>query len=229
MRPCEWASYLIGKYGTDDPFELCGHVGISVYKIELGSLNGFFTLSDGTGHIYINAGLDGPAQRAICAHELGHAILHTDINIRFLTECTFFSPNRFEREANRFGAYLLLNDIAGRIGDYEGWTYPAVAAQEYVPVAYVEIVFMGGLPPTRVAVPVPAVPRPEPVVDKETIKPVLDEAARREKRVAAFMRRVRKRLRDMEPERVERRQMMAEGKRRRPTTDEFMEFIKTLR
>jgi Zn-dependent peptidase ImmA (M78 family) len=221
---------MVGRYGTNDPFELCDYLDIIVAKEDMGSLNGFYTLSDGTGCIYINKSLDGPAQRAICAHELGHAVLHTDVNIRFLTECTFLSANRLEGEANRFGAYLLLHDIAARIGDYHGWTFQAVAANEYVPVEYVEIVFKSGVPPVRQKTPVPVTPAAERVVDEEVIRPVLDGAALRERRVAAFMRRVRKRIKDTEPRRAEERRMAAEGFGRRGlNADELAGFLKGLR
>jgi hypothetical protein len=60
-------------------------------------------------------------------------------------------------------------------------------------------------------------------------KPHLSEEEKRDKRVATFMRRVRKRMKEIQPERIERRQMMEEGKRRRPSNDELMAFLKTLR
>lgn len=43
--------------------------------------------------IHINDHLDETLQRFTCAHELGHALLHHDINTTFLKAKTFFSTN----------------------------------------------------------------------------------------------------------------------------------------
>ncbi|WP_425059172.1 ImmA/IrrE family metallo-endopeptidase [Sporomusa carbonis] len=46
----------------------------------------------------------------VCAHELGHAIYHHDINTPFLKANTLFSTAKIEREANIFAVELLMPD-----------------------------------------------------------------------------------------------------------------------
>jgi Zn-dependent peptidase ImmA (M78 family) len=58
--------------------------------------------------IIINCDLDEWLKRYVCAHELGHAVLHPDINTGFLKKHTLFPIGRFEREANEFAINLLL-------------------------------------------------------------------------------------------------------------------------
>lgn len=136
-----WVSALIKKAETNCPYEICNYLKINVITSNLGSLNGYYIQSNGVGFIYINNSLDKYAQRAICAHELGHAVLHTNLNIRFMSECTLFSKNKFEYQANLFGAYLTLTGIEERLSDYNGFTKHEIAAIEYVPVEYVELYF----------------------------------------------------------------------------------------
>jgi Zn-dependent peptidase ImmA (M78 family) len=46
----------------------------------------------------------------VCAHELGHAILHAKINTPYLSAYTLFSVAKIERQANTFAVELLLPD-----------------------------------------------------------------------------------------------------------------------
>jgi Zn-dependent peptidase ImmA (M78 family) len=49
-------------------------------------------------------------QRFVCAHELGHAVLHPKSNTPFLRANTLFSIEKLEVEANTFAVELLLPD-----------------------------------------------------------------------------------------------------------------------
>lgn len=49
-------------------------------------------------------------QAFVCAHELGHALLHRNINTPFLSKNTLFSIDKIERQANTFAVELLLPD-----------------------------------------------------------------------------------------------------------------------
>ena len=53
---------------------------------------------------------DETLQRFTCAHELGHSLLHHDINTTFLKSKTLFSTSKIEREANTFAVELLMPD-----------------------------------------------------------------------------------------------------------------------
>ncbi|WP_425504030.1 ImmA/IrrE family metallo-endopeptidase [Salicibibacter cibarius] len=77
---------------------------------ELGSTLGYFHTSRRIRFIHINNKLNESMQRFVCAHELGHSVLHPDVNTPFLKKNTFFSMDKIETEANAFAAKLLLQD-----------------------------------------------------------------------------------------------------------------------
>jgi len=76
----------------------------------LGSTLGYYSTYKRIKFIHINNGLNGIWQRFVCAHELGHAILHPKVNTPFLRSNTLFSVQRIEREANTFAVELLMPD-----------------------------------------------------------------------------------------------------------------------
>ena len=57
----------------------------------------------------------------VCAHELGHFILHRKVNSVLLKNTTFLNTNRYEIEANRFAAYLLIP--TEHLMEYAGYGY----------------------------------------------------------------------------------------------------------
>ncbi|SDI17763.1 protein of unknown function [Alteribacillus persepolensis] len=101
---------LIAKYQTNDPFEIAAQKNILVLYENLGSTLGYFQTSRRIRFIHVNHCLDEGMQRFVCAHELGHACLHPDVNTPFLKNNTFFSVGKVEIEANTFAVELLLQD-----------------------------------------------------------------------------------------------------------------------
>ncbi|MNP68056.1 hypothetical protein D3C76_1639610 [compost metagenome] len=61
-------------------------------------------------YIAIHSDLSEEWQRLICAHELGHALLHPGISRFWIDEHTFLYAGKYEREANRFAVHLLLGE-----------------------------------------------------------------------------------------------------------------------
>lgn len=101
-------------YGTADPFELCDYLDILVLDMALPpSVNGFYSGAGGCQVIYLSTALERVQRKSICAHELGHALLHAHTNGIFISSATLLVPSRYEREADLFAAHLLLED--GRI------------------------------------------------------------------------------------------------------------------
>lgn len=103
----------IDIYNTADPFELCDYYGIYLkYSENLTSLSGMFTIMNDVPVVIINAKLDDVVQWMVCAHELGHFFLHSDIaRERCLQEFHIFNMrDKIEYEANIFAAHLLIND-----------------------------------------------------------------------------------------------------------------------
>lgn len=99
--------FLCKKYETRNPFEIAKQLDIQIIIEPLGSIRGYYSSSYQIKFIHINQDLPPDIQRQVCAHELGHAILHHKCNTPFLRANTLFSIDKLEKEANRFMALLL--------------------------------------------------------------------------------------------------------------------------
>lgn len=126
-------------YETNNPFELCECLDITVLIHDLGDeLSGFFQRTpNDTEILHINSRLNDHERRYICSHELGHAILQPDLAISFFIENPLLIKNRFEIEADTFAAELLLEDDF--IDKYEGYTIEQIALSEKVPTRLIEL------------------------------------------------------------------------------------------
>ncbi|MCF0128392.1 MAG: ImmA/IrrE family metallo-endopeptidase [Pseudobutyrivibrio sp.] len=105
------AKQLKTQYSSN-PFDLCQTFGISVLT-RIGYGKGF------TSHtikmpgypttIVLNGELDYTGQTVVCAHELGHALLHDEgINFFKTTQKNLFTD--VEHEANLFAVAFLFNE-----------------------------------------------------------------------------------------------------------------------
>lgn len=83
--------------------------------------------------ILINSNLDENEKRYVCAHELGHAILHPKLNYSFLATETLFSPQKIEREADIFASELLISDDTFSLSEFEHMSYKQIASFLLVP------------------------------------------------------------------------------------------------
>ncbi|MBQ8194580.1 MAG: ImmA/IrrE family metallo-endopeptidase [Oscillospiraceae bacterium] len=109
----ERAEDIRAAYGGRDIFETTENTGAKVWFRPLGSLKGFYICEQGTPYIIINDTLNEMTSRIVCAHELGHDILHRELAEGGIRDGTLFlSNNKTEREANLFAAELLLTDKA---------------------------------------------------------------------------------------------------------------------
>lgn len=106
------------RHNTNCPFEISEQKNIHVVHWDLHEeIWGFYRYERRNRFIFINDNLESYLKRYVCAHELGHAVLHTKINTPFLKANTFYSVDRIEREANEFAVNLLLYDKD--LEDYE--------------------------------------------------------------------------------------------------------------
>lgn len=101
---------LVKKHKTNCPFTIAKILGINVVFETLGDTMGYFTNDFRIRFIHINQQLSDKDSIYACSHELGHAILHPDVNTPFLKKHTLFSTAKIEREANTFAVELLLPD-----------------------------------------------------------------------------------------------------------------------
>ncbi|WP_242852173.1 ImmA/IrrE family metallo-endopeptidase [Clostridium carboxidivorans] len=132
---------LIKKYNTRDPFELTRYLNIKVLQEPLGKhIKGFYQLCPKNKVIHINQDLEDAEKTFICSHELGHALLHTKLNILFLERNTFCVKNRYEIEANTFASCLMIkDDLVQAYPDY--FTLEQIAASENLPVELLKLKF----------------------------------------------------------------------------------------
>ena len=137
------ANGLFEQYNTNNPFEICDYLGITVLKHNMGSkLYGFFQRTeDNIEILHINNTLDEYMQKYICAHELAHAILHVNLSIAFFINNPLMVKGRYEIEADRFAAELLINDNDIDLTYINGMTIEQIAAYYRVPKEIIELKF----------------------------------------------------------------------------------------
>ena len=125
------------KFGTNDPFELCKKLGIWVYIVPLGKVQGHYTYAKRKKVFFINENLSEIDRYFCCAHELGHALLHTKHNVYFNSSNAFL--NEFEKQANEFAAELCIPDNLLKM--YEGYSLSEVSQVTGIDIKYLNLKF----------------------------------------------------------------------------------------
>lgn len=116
MYPFDKSQEIIDQFNTSDPFEICGNLGIHILYCDLPiNIQGFFQNINGEMIIYINSNIEENRVDFVLGHELGHVILHNELNTIFLKENTYFNIDKLEREADIFSAYLNIDKYEGDI------------------------------------------------------------------------------------------------------------------
>ena len=143
---CKAVDELKKRYKQTDPFKLCEAMGISVLFRNMGeaegSCKGFFMTQSRIRCIVINSALSTVLGRIICAHELGHAVLHGKDEINTFHEVRMFDENtQKEKEANVFAAELLLNDEDVNAVLNDDITFFNAAAKLHVPAELLDFKF----------------------------------------------------------------------------------------
>ncbi|MEK3784097.1 ImmA/IrrE family metallo-endopeptidase [Paenibacillus sp. FSL R5-0810] len=99
---------LLKKYKTNCPFLIAKYRGVKITYADLGeSTWGVYYSKFRQRYIVIHNKLCEDWQRLICAHELGHDVLHSGINRFFIDDRTFYISAKHERQANIFAVHLL--------------------------------------------------------------------------------------------------------------------------
>lgn len=101
---------LVKKFGTRDPFQIAEEMGYTIIYTPLVGVRGFYQYLKRCHIIYLDSELDDDTARFVCAHELGHSLLHQGLNRIFMDTRTFVVTGRYETEANRFAVDLLHSD-----------------------------------------------------------------------------------------------------------------------
>lgn len=100
---------LVHKYNQRDPFLLSKKLGINVIENDLGEVYGYYTQINRIKFILINSNLSELEKRFVVAHELGHAILHSNIATPCLMHLKNINDIKIEYEANKFAVKLLID------------------------------------------------------------------------------------------------------------------------
>ena len=90
---------LIKRHNTCNPFDLAELCGIQITYAQLQEMNGLYMKYRRVGVIIISTEAPEHMLNYICAHELGHALLHDGLNVH----------GKYEREADFFAAELLMS------------------------------------------------------------------------------------------------------------------------
>lgn len=133
------ANKLIKKYNTRNPFELASYMNVKVFYEDLGHVNGFYQSCPKNKIIHINKNIDNDLKMLVCAHELGHAIFHSKLNILFLEKNTFCVKNKYEREANKFAVEILISDDI--ISEYKDFTVEQISLSENINIDLLRLKF----------------------------------------------------------------------------------------
>ncbi len=130
------------KYNSRDPFHICKEMGIFIHYKELGaSLNAYYFVHSRIHNVILNQDVEPIFGKVLCAHELGHALLHAaQAEVLMFREINVFDvTNRMEYEANLFAAELLIRD-EDIIRSNEGnpLTMQELAAELHVPIELID-------------------------------------------------------------------------------------------
>lgn len=108
MRIKTIVTEIVKQHGSSNPYEICRNLDVILLRVPLKKVNGFYQRFEDEDLIFINDTLNTEESMLVLAHELGHLILHKDVNSLYLDTYNQ-STNRYEVEANAF-AILLLKD-----------------------------------------------------------------------------------------------------------------------
>lgn len=99
---------LVNKYQTADPFALAKELDVNILYVPLPEkIRGILVRVLRKKTILLNDKLNYEAQKIVICHELGHVRMHWHAGYFFQHEGIYYSPARYECEANEFAIHLL--------------------------------------------------------------------------------------------------------------------------
>lgn len=123
---------IIDTYKTTSPYTLCRHLNITIEKVDPNCFilckkkSIYYRNYCDSEIIFIRDDLYGYEEEFILRHELGHAILHSNI-----PNSNFLNINKIDKQANYFA--LLLSDLNFNHIDMEGMSLSQIASYVNVP------------------------------------------------------------------------------------------------
>jgi Zn-dependent peptidase ImmA (M78 family) len=125
------------SYKTDNVYELYDLLDIQIIKLEpnnilLDNNEAFYYRNYFKNEIvFIRNDLQRDFEKFVLAHELGHALLHTD-SYEAAFNKSLLNTGKLEKQANYFAFKLL--DIELDPTDFEGFTIEQIASSLYLPI-----------------------------------------------------------------------------------------------
>lgn len=110
MNVRDTVTNLVKKHRTRNPFDILKGMNVIVLFVPLIDIRGFYQYFQRNNIIYINEDLSDIEKIFVCAHELGHMLMHKQANCLYMDTHTNFNTNKYEIEANKFAMELLLPD-----------------------------------------------------------------------------------------------------------------------
>lgn len=115
------ATMVIRKYKSRNPFEIInGMKNVILVIAPLIEVRGFYQYFKRNYIIYIDENLSEKEKTFVCAHELGHLILHNKVNHIYMDTKTNFNTDKLEIEANKFAIELLISD--NELAEYNSYS-----------------------------------------------------------------------------------------------------------
>lgn len=137
---------IISLYKTADPLEICEKMGIIILEQELPDhVNGFMLNYLESRFIIINCNRDDYEKRITIAHELGHIIMHSTTNSIRLSCNTSFCVSKYEKEADYFAAYILMELEMSSFEEFESVTTRDISKIIHMPQSMVDKIFSEGI------------------------------------------------------------------------------------
>ena len=112
QRITKMSHSLVSSFHTRDPFVICDNLGILVRFKDIGNVKGIYTFYKRNRFVIVNSLLCDDEKKIVCAHELGHDMLHRSLikNAHIYDKHLNDFSLRPEFEANAFAAELLIDD-----------------------------------------------------------------------------------------------------------------------
>lgn len=133
---------LIEKHQTNDSSIIASQMNIKIIEHDLHEdIYGFYRYVRRNKFIFINSNLDEQKKKFVRNHELGHVVLHPDVNTPFMRSNTYFSVDKIEYQANRFAIELEIPDKLLQEYLLEQKTIYDIAALHQLPVELVKLKF----------------------------------------------------------------------------------------
>lgn len=104
------AESIVKKYRTRNPFKISKEKNAILVYAPLKDVRGFYQYFQRNHIIYIDENLPEHEKMFVCAHELGHMLMHKKANAVYMDTKTCFNTSKYEIEANAFAAELLIPD-----------------------------------------------------------------------------------------------------------------------